>query len=51
MKKSLLLLTLAISGAMAANAEGTGVYLTGTFNDWNHADPAWEFQLEEDTPG
>lgn len=51
MKKSLLLLTLGISGAMAANAEGTGVYLTGTFNDWNHADPAWEFQLEEDTPG
>lgn len=36
---------------MAANAEGTGVYLTGTFNEWNNADPAWEFRIEEDTPG
>lgn len=37
--------------ALSANAEGTGVYITGSMNNWNQADPAWEFQLEEDTPG
>lgn len=50
MKKSLLIAAAALC-SLASQAEGVGVYITGSMNNWNNSDPAWEFQLEEDTPG
>lgn len=49
MKKIFTLLFAA--SALMASAEGTGIYLTGTMNDWAKTDAAWELQPEPDMPG
>lgn len=49
MKKIFTLLFAA--SALVASAEGTGIYLSGTMNDWAATDAAWELQTEPDMPG
>lgn len=49
MKKIITLLFAA--STLVASAEGTGIYLSGTMNDWATADAAWELQTEPDMPG
>lgn len=49
MKKLFTLLMTAAT--LTASAEGTGIYLSGTMNNWADADAAWELQAEPDMPG
>ena len=51
MKKLFTLFAFAAMASTCAFSEGTGIYLTGTMNDWAENDPAWELQEEPNMPG
>lgn len=40
-----------LASALSAAADNTGIFLSGTMNDWAKDDATWELQTEPDMPG
>lgn len=57
MKKIFTLATLALAFTISAfaadddNTQATGIFLSGTMNDWSENDPQWELKAEPQIPG